>query len=104
MIIYQGGTERLLSKENSRFWNCIAFHPDDDNFLFEFGGQTENNNILKTAFRIDLRDQTYTSLKDMPSVTKALACIGFKLYNGNPVNPCKCYLLIYYFSNTYYQF
>ena len=74
-----------MTATHERYSGCAAFHPNDDNIVYMFGGLDYKGTKLKSAFKYQIDTETHYDLKDMNYELAYHACMGF-VKDGRPVS------------------
>ena len=84
--IFQGGiTEsfEVPAAFNRKHYGCIAFHPNDPDMVYFFGGNSGN----QKGFSLNMDTHSFTELNvDLVSRTQQLSCQSFITKDGKPVS------------------
>ena len=86
MTIYQGGLTKVLEvpTDYKRRHGCLAFHPDDPNVFFHFGGFNYYSAIMKSAFAYHIKEEQFADKRDLPGGMCYHSCIGYMTTAGKP--------------------
>ncbi len=87
MTVYQGGFTKVFEvpAQYERKEGCLAFHPDDPNIFFHFGGFPSTNEWpMTSAFSYNIKEKQYADKKDLPGAMCYHSCIGYMTTTGKP--------------------